>query len=204
MRSFFVACVPAFEKGTVGRRREQPAGWCRACCSAGCRGGAKRRLRMEVVCLRLKGGPAIGRGRLGYLRCLRFVVVGMRQRRRACDMGLSGCDGVVALACGLEMRSAVVAANSEQSMKNEGPTRLSVPRFWFGLRLRRLRSCQLMLRRSGSRLGDAASMSIWSFTIWMAAAAASSPLLPRRPPQRSSACCMSLTVSTPKAMGMFH
>ncbi len=63
---------------------------------------------------------------------------------------------------------------------------------------------QLMLRRSGSWLGEAASMSIWSFTIWMAAAAASSPLLPRRPPQRSSACCMSLTVSTPKAMGMFH
>ena len=63
---------------------------------------------------------------------------------------------------------------------------------------------QLMLRRSGSWSGEAASMSICSLTMLMAVAAASSPLLPRRPPQRSSACCMSLTVSTPKAMGMFH
>ena len=63
---------------------------------------------------------------------------------------------------------------------------------------------QLMLRRSGSFSGDAASMSICNFTMLMAAAAASSPLLPRRPPQRSSACCMSFTVKTPKEMGMFH
>lgn len=86
--------------------------------------------------------------------------------------------------------------------KNGGPNIIGPPFLLSTFSVAPLR--QLMLRRSGSWLGEAASMSIWSFTIWMAAAAASSPLLPRRPPQRSSACCMSLTVSTPKAMGMFH
>lgn len=86
--------------------------------------------------------------------------------------------------------------------KNGGPMMFGPPFLLSTFSVAPLR--QLMLRRSGSWLGEAASMSIWSFTIWMAAAAASSPLLPRRPPQRSSACCMSLTVSTPKAMGMFH
>ena len=47
---------------------------------------------------------------------------------------------------------------------------------------------QLIFRRSGSWSGEAASISICSFTISMAAAAASSPLLPRRPPARSRAC----------------
>lgn len=86
--------------------------------------------------------------------------------------------------------------------RNGGPNVIGPPFLLSTFSVAPLR--QLMLRRSGSWLGEAASMSIWSFTIWMAAAAASSPLLPRRPPQRSSACCMSLTVSTPKAMGMFH
>lgn len=86
--------------------------------------------------------------------------------------------------------------------RNGGPNIIGPPFLLSTFSVAPLR--QLMLRRSGSWLGEAASMSIWSFTIWMAAAAASSPLLPRRPPQRSSACCMSLTVSTPKAMGMFH
>lgn len=63
---------------------------------------------------------------------------------------------------------------------------------------------QLMFRRSGSWSGEAASMSICNLTMLMAVAAASSPLLPWRPPQRSSACCMSLTVSTPNAIGIFH
>ena len=47
---------------------------------------------------------------------------------------------------------------------------------------------QLIFRRSGSWSGEAASISICSFTISIAAAAASSPLLPRRPPARSRAC----------------
>ena len=64
-------------------------------------------LWMEVACLRLKGCVTRQQGAGVWAICgvcgvcgLRFVVVRMRQRRRACDMRLSGCDGVVALACG--------------------------------------------------------------------------------------------------------